>query len=924
MIPRATYRLQFGKGFGFADAANLASYLAELGISHAYASPYLRARPGSAHGYDIIDHNALNPELGGDAAFQRMLNAFQEHGLKQILDYVPNHMGVGGADNPLWLDVLEFGRDSRYAEWFDIDWDPYSGYLEGKLLVPFLGEQYGLVLQEGQIELRYDPLGGEFSVWLYGSHKLPVAPRTYGQILEGDDEELAKLALKFDTLPSAGSALWERVEELKKELTDLVRAKGAIARKVESALSKFRGVVGDLQSWHALESLIQKQNWRPTHFRVAADDINYRRFFNINELAGIRMELPEVFEHSHRLVLALVRSGALDGLRIDHVDGLYDPKEYLSRLRQNAGGDFYLVVEKILQSHEELRPKWPVAGTTGYEFCSALTGLFVDAAAQPTLTRFYQEFTGEHDTFPEVVRQAKRTILENEMAGDLESLSRAAVRIARQDPTTQDFTQNILRRALKEILACFPVYRTYVDRDGATETDKRYICWAIAQARKNEQQLDPSVFDFLQALLLGQSGPAYSPNLRPEWLAGFAQKAQQLSGPVMAKGVEDTAFYRYNCFVALNEVGSSPEEFGVSIAAFHQHNQERAKHWPSAISASSTHDTKRGEDARARLAALSLIPNEWITRVNVWSRLLRARRGDVERTGPPAPSDEYLLYQNLVASWPPALTSAGCLDPCILRDYTERLAQATTKSLREARLRSNWVAPDSAYEEAVLQFIRDALNPGISTAFLENFLEFQQGVTRMGFHNSIVQLVLKATSPGVPDFYQGCELWNLSLMDPDNRRPIDFDLRRELLRRSQREDREAGPAYLRQLLDQAGDGRIKLLLTRALLKFRQEHYVLFEQGSYEPLTVEDDNNSRICAFWRRTESQRCLTIGSLDARRSGGDWGDTAIHLDSSPASEHWQDVLSQQRFWLRGGGLRLADVLDVLPTAVLIPCGAE
>jgi len=921
MVPRATYRLQFGRHFGFADAADLAPYLAELGISHVYASPYLRARPGSTHGYDIIDHNALDPELGSAATFQRMLDAFEEHGLKQILDYVPNHMGVGGADNLLWLDLLEFGRDSRYAEWFDIDWEPYSGYLAGKLLVPFLEKQYGLVLQEGQIELRFDAPAGEFSVWLYGSHKLPVAPRTYGQVLDGDDENLAKLALKFDSLPSAGPALWERVEQLKKELADFVRSNGANAWKLESNSSKFRGTIGDLQSWHFLDTLIQKQNWKPAHFRVAADDINYRRFFNINELAGIRMELPEVFEHSHRLVFLLLRSGELDGLRIDHVDGLYDPKEYLSRLRQNAGGDFYLVVEKILQSHEDLRPDWPVAGTTGYDFCNILTGVFIDPGAQAPLTRFYQEFAGDCDGFPSIARQAKRTILENEMAGELESLTRAAIRLARQDPTTQDFTHHISRRALKEIVACFPVYRTYVDREGANEADQRYIRWAIAQARSNEQELDPTIFDFLESLLLGHSPRTDSPYLKPESLARFAMKAQQLSGPAMAKGVEDTALYRYNRFVALNEVGSSPEQFGVSIAAFHQHNEERAKHWPSAMLATSTHDTKRGEDARMRLAALSLIPDEWITRVNTWSRLLRARHGDVERTGPPDPNDEYLLYQNLVASCPPELRSIGSLDISILRDFAERLAQATIKSLREARLRSNWVAPDSAYEGAVLQFLREALDPAISSAFLESFLEFQQVVTRMGIHNSIVQLVLKATSPGVPDFYQGCELWNLSLMDPDNRRAVDFDLRRDFLKQLRGEPCAGGSAYLRQLLDQAWDGRIKLSLTAALLKFRKESRVLFERGSYEPMTVESDNNFRVCAFSRRTESQQSLTIGSLDARRAARDWGKATVAVVSSPAAEHWRDVMSGERFSLQDGRLRLARVFEVLPAAVLVPC---
>jgi (1->4)-alpha-D-glucan 1-alpha-D-glucosylmutase len=924
MIPRATYRLQFGKHFGFANAAELAPYLAALGVSHVYASPYLRARPGSAHGYDIIDHNALNPELGDAAAFQRMLDAFRENGLKQILDYVPNHVGVGGADNPFWLNVLEFGRDSRYARWFDIDWDSKSGYLEGKLLVPFLGEQYGLVLEEGQIELRFDSSAGEFNLWLYDRHKLPVAPHTYGQILDGDNEELAKLALKFDSLPSPVPALWERVSQLKAELAGLVGSNDAARRSLESALARFRGRAGNLPSWHALDELIHKQNWRPTHFRVAADDINYRRFFNINDLAGIRMELPEVFEHSHRLVLSLLRSGDLDGLRIDHVDGLYDPKQYLARLRANSGEKYYLVVEKILERHEELRREWPVEGTTGYDFCGVATGLFVDPAAEPTLTRFYQEFTGERDSFLEIGRRAKRTILENEMAGELESLARAAVRIARQDPTAQDFTQHILRRALKEIVACFPVYRTYVDGDGAREADERYIRWAVAHARKNERGLDPSVFDFLEPLLFGQSPRPGSPYLEPESLVRFAMKAQQLTGPVMAKGLEDTALYRYNRFLALNEVGNSPEEFGVSVAAFHKHNQEHAEGWPGTMCATSTHDTKRGEDARARLAALSLVPEHWASRVATWSRLLRARRGDVERTGPPAPNDEYMFYQNLVASWPPELHSADRLDATILREYTERLARATTKCLREARVRSSWTAPDAAYEEAVLQFLRDALDPAVSTAFLENFLEFQQTVAPMGTHNSIVQLVLKATVPGVPDFYQGSELWNLSLTDPDNRRPVDFRLRSELLQQLKRQRCESTPVCLRQLLAKSWDGRIKLALTIALLKFRKENEALFQQGSYEPAQVERDDGARVCAFWRRTESLQCLTVGSLDARRDLDDWGRAAIHMGSPPPHEQWQEVLSKRVLSSHDGRLSLADIFDVLPAAVLVPCSVH
>jgi (1->4)-alpha-D-glucan 1-alpha-D-glucosylmutase len=504
MIPRATYRVQFGKKFGFDDAAALAPYLAQLGISHLYASPYLQARSNSKHGYDITDHNSLNTELGGYDAFQRMVRAFRDNGLEHILDYVPNHMGVGGADNPLWLDVLEWGKESKYARWFDVDWNCHPEYLNGKLLVPFLADQYGAELEAGHIELKFDAEHGEFNVWLYDTHKLPVSPLTYPEILGNANDALRKLAEEFARLVDQRTELAASGNRLKSELAQCVAANDEVRAALESGLKRFKGNAGDLNSWSALDALIPKQHWRPSHFRVAADDINYRRFFNISELAGIRMELPEVFEHTHRLVLELLRDGSLQGLRIDHVDGLLDPREYLERLRARARTPFYLVVEKILAHHENLREEWPVEGTTGYDFCSQVTGVLVDGAAEGAFTRLYMEFTGEWQAFQEIVRECKIRIMKNEMRSELETLSREAVRVARQNPRTTDFTQNILRRALKETIACFPVYRTYVGCVMHDEADERYIHWAITQATKNEQEVDASVFAFLEQLLSGK------------------------------------------------------------------------------------------------------------------------------------------------------------------------------------------------------------------------------------------------------------------------------------------------------------------------------------------------------------------------------------------------------------------------------------
>jgi (1->4)-alpha-D-glucan 1-alpha-D-glucosylmutase len=920
MFPTATYRLQFGKNFGFDDAAAVAPYLAKLGISHVYASPYLQARANSEHGYDVIDHNALNSELGGYDAFRRMTSALREHGLGQILDCVPNHMGVGGADNPWWLDVLEWGRESKYAAWFDIDWDAHPEYLNGKLLVPFLGEQYGAVLRSGQIELKSDAERGEFSVWLYGTHKLPVSPLCYAEILGKTTIELERMGDEFSAVQNWRPDMPGRAAGLKAQLAELTASNEGVRAALEANVESFRGNPGSLDSWSKLDGLIRKQHWRAAYFRVAADDINYRRFFNINELAGIRMELPEVFEHTHRLVFELLRDGTLQGLRIDHVDGLFDPRGYLERLRARGGAEFYLVVEKILGRHESLRNEWPVQGTTGYEFCNQVTELLVNRSAEETLTTFYREFTGETQEFPAIVRQCKIKILENEMGSELEALARDAVRVARQNPSTTDFTQNILRRALKEVIACFPVYRTYVDGAARNETDRRYIHWGIAQATKNEEEIDRSVFEFLEKLLGGELAEDAGSGFSRTSVVRFAMKAQQASGPVMAKGLEDTALYRYNRFVALNEVGSAPGEFGGSLAAFHKGNQQRAESWPATLLATATHDTKHGEDARARLGAVSLVAEEWTTKVTSWSRILRARRGDVEGTAPPARNDEYLFFQNLIATWPAELTLPRVLDDEILDWYVERVQAAMIKAIREARVRSNWILPDEKYELAVSEYIRDALNRERSEAFFENFLPFQQRVAQMGVHNSLVQLALKITSPGVGDFYQGGELWDLSFADPDNRRPVDFGKRCRLLREIEGQQAANRAEQFAEYFQNWHDGRVKLALSTTLLRFRRENAELFASGAYEPLRVGDGNEESLCAYLRSAGQEVCLVVAALDGRLQAKDYRECKIDLGARAAAARWRNVVTGVSLYAVSDFLPVEEILSDLPVAVLSP----
>ena len=909
-LPRATYRLQLRKEFGFADAAALVPYLARLGVSHVYLSPYLRARPGSTHGYDIVSHNELNPELGSAADFADLVAALRGNGIGQVIDIVPNHMGVGGADNPWWLDVLEWGRDSEYARWFDIDWEA-----QGRLLVPFLGNQFGVELASGTLRLKFDAEAGSFAVWAYDTHKLPISPLHYDRLLGREHPQLERLGDAFAHLAQERPHAAARARALQAELAAAVAGDPRLARATERALDRFDGEPGNLESWSRLNALIADQHWRAADFRVAADDINYRRFFNVNDLAGVRMELPELFDHTHALVFQLVRDGIVDGLRIDHIDGLLDPKQYCLRLRAEAPRPIYLLVEKILAPHERLPADWQVDGTTGYEFANLVTGLLVDPAGEAPLTDFYSAFTGRDEDFADIVRSAKIGIMENEMAGELKVLAREAYRVARSNPLTADFTHNLVERALKEIIAAFPVYRTYVDGEGTpSDDDRRDIDWALAQARRRDRSLDPTVFDFLHGLLtcdlVAEPGSGFS---RIEVIR-VAMRAQQFSGPVMAKGLEDTAFYRFNRLLALNEVGGQPGQFGVSVAAFHQANRLRAQHAPHAMLATSTHDTKRGEDARARLAVLSEMPEEWTRQVTLWSRMLRGPEGGAEADTLPDLNDEYAFYQLLLGAWPVELMDEPRA-PEAVGAFAARIAAAMIKSVREAKVHTTWARPDEDYEARITRFIDHALEAERPNPFLQSFTTFQATVADRGARNSLVQTVLKLTVPGVPDVYQGAETWDFSLVDPDNRRPVDYGSRRKLL------DEADTPADWGELLRGWHDGAAKLRVVGTLLRFRAMHRQLFDHGSYSPVAADGPAADRICAFLRQGEDHALLVAVALHPAKGDAGMAETALSLPAqlpAPPPGRWTSLFTGEA--IDGSGpFPAVDLLSGLPFAVWV-----
>ena len=959
-IPVSTYRLQFNREFTFEQARSLADYFAELGVTDYYASPVLKAREGSMHGYDIVEHARVNPEAGGEGQLDALLQTLRGRGMGFLVDVVPNHMSIAAAENRWWQDVLENGPSSPYARHFDIDWNPPNPTLKNRVLLPILGDQFGRVLERGELRVSYRDGAFLLNYW---ETQLPVAARTSTVVLrlalEGargllGESDAATLELesiinslehlppRTETDPAALRTRRREQEVVRRRLSTLVKESNGVRAAVHDALARLNGEKGRPESFDLLEELVGRQAYRLSFWRVASDEINYRRFFDVNELAALRVEERAVFAAVHEVVLRLVRRGLVTGLRVDHVDGLLDPLKYLADLQREAagrgeaerdgggGGDarppapFYVVVEKILGHDELLRREWPVHGTTGYEFMNLLNGLFVDSANAQALRELYAEFAGARVKFSDLVYECKRLILKAAMSSELYVLSRRLMRLAEWRRETRDFTLNSLHHALTEVIACFPVYRSYTRRtaDSVSPDDRLNINAAVRAAKRRNPTQDPSAFDFIASLLLLKDPKRTSAPERAE-RRDFALRFQQLTSPVTAKGLEDTAFYRFYPLAALNEVGGEPALIGVSTERFHGRNLDRQESWPHALSATSTHDTKRGEDTRARVNVLSEIPEEWNRALHRWREMNRARKGEVDGAPAPDANDEYLLYQTLVGTWPTAPP-----DDEGRADYTRRLQEYMQKALKEAKLHTSWISPREDYERAVSGFVEALLDPGLSADFLRDFEEFQRLTARAGVLNSLSQTLLKACAPGVPDFYQGTELWAFTLVDPDNRRPVDYELRRSLL--ASLRDAGGGDAgeFAAGLLERHEDGRVKMYVTARALSLRRERAELFARGSYAPLAARGRRAANVVAFARALDGEAAVAVagrfftrlgvgreGALGLSREA--WGDTALRLEGVEAGRY-RDVLTGREFDTGAGELPLAELLSPLPVALL------
>jgi (1->4)-alpha-D-glucan 1-alpha-D-glucosylmutase len=929
-VPRATYRLQLHAGFTFDDAESVVPYLAELGISHLYLSSFLKARAGSMHGYDVVDHRRLNPEIGDMAALDRLVAALRAHGMGIVLDFVPNHVGIG-ADNAWWMDVLEWGRESPFASYFDIDWSPTRPELRNKVLLPVLGDHYGAILERGELALVFARQTGRFEL-RYFEHRFPIAPRTFAALIEA----------ALDQAPPAGRDALEAVGDLARglvsERSGRLRNAGRrdLALRINRRLAELSPSAQDLIDTAlrrisgepaALHEVLERQAYRICFWRVAGNEINYRRFFDINDLAGLRMEDPEVFAETHAFIFELLREGKIQGLRIDHIDGLYNPAEYFRQLqglaaRAREAGQLdqpiYLVVEKILAYHERIRRDWPVAGTTGYDFMNLVGGLFVDPEGEEPLHRLWTRFIGDSLDFEREVRAAKNAVMTESMASELTVLADELADLAESSWRSRDFTVLGLREALRAVVAAFPVYRTYVTSARVTDNDRRYIAWAIGVARK-EAVGDKTVFDFLEAVLSTDLGRDRKSGYARRAVVDFAMSLQQFTGPVMAKGFEDTALYRFNQLIALNEVGGDPTRFGTSCGAFHQANAGRLRNHPRSMLATATHDSKRGEDVRVRIAVLSEIAEEWRGRVERWSQLNRAFKNTTEEGEAPEPNDEYFLYQTMIGAWPgPADDQA---------DFVERLVAAMVKSAREAKRRTSWAYPNPNYEQGVETFIRRICETDRRNAFLDDFLSFQARIAAIGMVYGLAQALFKLTAPGVPDIYQGCELWQLALVDPDNRRPVDFARRSEALR-------TCGAAVAADLLTQWPSGLVKLAVMRAALALRRQYPALFSEGGYLPLGTRGGRGPTVCGFARVLDGRAVVAAAPIrlariwPAGRSSpplaGDWRGVAL---AAPAGhETFRNVLTGETVSVhrRRGmpGLDATALFAAFPVALLESVG--
>lgn len=981
--PIASYRLQFNKGFRFEDARKVVGYLHALGVSHFYCSPILKARAGSMHGYDITDHNSLNPEIGTEEEFRGLIAELKSQSMGVVLDTVPNHMGMGRGENPWWQDVLENGRASEYAEFFDIDWQPLKAELQEKVLLPVLGDQYGIELEQGRFQLNYRD-DGSFIVRYY-DNVLPIDPQTAPMTFEQagnlatlhaeehwrevDLPELESILAGMRNLPphtvtdpALVAGRRRDIPWLKKRLALLVERSPDVRALISEVLAKCNGQVGNPHSFDSLDRLLNGQAYRLAHWRVSAEEINYRRFFDVNELVGLRMENPKVFAATHKLIRRLLGEGSISGLRIDHPDGLFNPPQYFMRVQmlfaasQCVGPDpvpplaengievdvqslvgqqqwmnqcapLYVVVEKILERGEDLPPQWPVDGTVGYDFLNLVNGIFIQQRNARAFTNVYHRFIGGSIDPDTLIYESKKLILRVALSSEITVLSHMLEEISSSDRHARDFTRAVLTDAIRETIACFPVYRTYVDERGnISERDRSYIQEAIARAKRHNESMPSAVFDFLRdILLLRNTNSISAENYRHR--LHFTLKFQQLSGPVMAKGVEDTACYVYNRFISCNEVGGSPREFGVSVDEFHRGNAKRAENWRNSMLATSTHDSKRSEDVRARLDVLSEMPREWAAQAMRWRRINRVgKRVLSDGRTIPDHNEEYLLYQTLVGTWPFAME-----DKATEAEFVNRIQQYMNKAVHEAKVNLSWVNPNPAYIDALNEFIEHILAPGTQrrpNLFRQQMEKLLPPVMYFGAMNSLAQVLLKITAPGVPDLYQGTELWDFSLVDPDNRRLVDFDLRRrilnDLLVRS--EQGNLG-AFCEELLRDYRDGRVKFWATMRALNFRRDHDALFQSGTYIRLEGSVEKQEHVVAFVREHDWHMAVvvvprfpyTLMQSQIRPPLGDaWGNAEIVLPPH-APEEFVNVFTGERLTRAAGRpLLCREVFAHFPVALL------
>jgi (1->4)-alpha-D-glucan 1-alpha-D-glucosylmutase len=960
-VPCSTYRLQLNQRFTFHQAAAVVAYLHDLGITDCYTSPFLMAHPGSMHGYDVTDHTRFNPEIGSEEQFTEFAESLKQRGMGLVVDVVPNHMCITHPSNLWWWDVLENGPSSDYSRYFDIDWNPPKSELANKVLLPFLPDQFGLVLESQSIRTLYD--GGGFALDSLGTH-FPLAPRSWAPLLErtlvkaketlpdtdGHVLELESIITAISHLPRREDTDLARVRERQREKEVIRRRVAALVEDSDVArtglkqvLTIINGSKGDAHSFDSLEKLLDDQAYRLSFWRVASDEINYRRFFDINDLAAIRVESPEVFAIVHRIPFELIQKSLVSGIRIDHPDGLFDPLRYFEDLQAqaplpgqasaNGSGNgarrrVYLAAEKILVGDEELRPGWAIEGTTGYGFLNLLNGLFVDASKARFFQRLYRKFTGWSQSYPDLIYESKRLVMQVSMSSELNVLSRRLDRVSEQHRRSRDFTLESLRDALREVIACFPVYRTYISTDTRhpDEQDERYIRSAIKTAKRRNPATSGSVFDFIQDLLLLRDPDSIGEADRAERRL-FVMRFQQLTGPVMAKGLEDTAFYRYCPLLSLNEVGGSPDKFGVALARFHSKNLARRQLWRNAMLASSTHDTKRSEDVRARINVLSEIPAEWYRAIRAWQRLNQEKKILVAGEAVPSANEEYFLYQTLLGAWP-----LQPMDDAGYADFVGRIHTYMEKALREAKVNTSWINPNAEYEAAFHTFLDAILDRSTNNPFLEQFAPFQSKVARAGIFNSLSQTLLKVAAPGLPDFYQGTEIWNFSLADPDNRRPVDYESLQTQLKQLRASESGNPAALVDGLVAEPTDGSLKLYVTRCALRFRQEHRVLFAKGSYLPLRAAGEKNKHVIAFVRSFRGTTVVVLAGrffaqleADGRVPVGaeTWGDAEVVLRKQLPSGSYRDVFTSKKVSpVRRDGdvvLPVAEAFSHLPVAMLV-----